>query len=78
MYEALRGSFGELRSMSAEPPTGLLASLQAIPANARRLDGVMTHVARNRKAYAGGAAAMVATGAVGLLLRSRSRRYAPA
>ena len=79
-YEALMGTLGGLRSVAAEPPARLLRSLQAIPAGGGRIEGVRTHLARNPRAYAGGAAAMVATGALGaaLVWRSRSRRYATA
>ncbi|MEA2459963.1 MAG: hypothetical protein QOH90_140 [Actinomycetota bacterium] len=78
-YESLQRSYAELRSVGAEPPVGLLATLQAIPENGSRLQNVRTHVARNRKAYAGGVAAVMATGLAGAVVwRSRARRVATA
>jgi anti-sigma factor RsiW len=78
-YETLLTTTAKLQTFVAEPPPGLMASLQAIPQARGRFDEVRTHVVRNRKAYAGGAAAMVATGLAGALVwRTRSRRLAHA
>jgi anti-sigma factor RsiW len=78
-YETLMTATAGLQTLAAEPPPGLLTTLRAIPQGRGRLDEVRTHVARNRKAYAGGAAAMVATGLAGALVwRTRSRRLAHA
>ena len=74
-YEALSAAFTGLRSAHQEPPPALVASLRELSQQQRRIDEVRTHVARNRKAYAGGAAAMV--GVAGALLW-RSRRLAHA
>ena len=76
-YESLLRSYQGLRTVTAEPPRGLLASLQTIPQERGRLDDLRTHVDRHRRAYAGAAAALVATGAAGAVLW-RSRRAATA
>jgi anti-sigma factor RsiW len=76
--ETYRSMLASLRSLEARPvdaPVGLVAKLIAIPREASRVDHVRSHVARNRAAYAGGAAAAVAVvGAAGALLwRNRER-----
>ena len=76
-YESLLRSYQGLRAVTAEPPRGLLTSLQAIPSAGGRLDEIRTHVNRHRRTYAGAAAALVATGAAGAVLW-RSRRAATA
>jgi anti-sigma factor RsiW len=78
-YESLGAGYSALTEVTSEPPPGLLKALQAIPESGGRLADVRTHVARNRKAYAGGVAAVVGAGLAGAALwRSRSRRYATA
>lgn len=74
-YEALLGAMSSLQSNVVETPLSLKASLLAIPEKAGSLDTVRAHVARNRNAYLGGAAAAVAVaGAAGAVLwRSRRR-----
>lgn len=78
-YESLRSGYAGLTALTSDPPPGLLRSLQAIPSGGRRLTDVRTHVARNQRAYAGGAAAVLGAGVAGAVLwRSRSRRFATA
>jgi len=76
-YETMLWGLSELSSQPAgDVPDGLLASLVEIPSRESRLDTVRAHVARNRKVYAGAAAAMVgvAGAAVGAaVLRNRGR-----
>jgi hypothetical protein len=79
-YESLLGAMASLETTVAEPPPGLRAALVAIPERNVSLDVVRAHLARNRNAYIGGAAATVAVaGAVGAALwRSRRRGLATA
>ena len=72
-YEMLNTSLAGLVHQTAEPPPGLLASLEAIPSRSSRVDRVVGHVERNRKVYVGaGVAVLGAAGAA--LWRNRSRR----
>jgi anti-sigma factor RsiW len=74
-YEALEGALVSMRGGVVEPPEGLRAALLQIPENAGRVEALRTHVARNRKKYAGAAA--LAAGALGAAaLRSRRHRTA--
>ena len=78
-YETMLWGLKELQAQPVEDvPAGLLASLVEIPNEESRLDVVKAHVARNRKVYAGAAAAVVgvAGAAVGaaVLKRGRSRK----
>lgn len=69
-YRELAGMLGDLRVTAAEPPPGLLQALLEAPRPRR--DVVVRHVARNRRAYAGGALALLgAAGAVAWAARSR-------
>ena len=77
-YETLRSSLSEMRFVRAEPPQHLLASLQSIPHTERSVERVRTHVARNRRAYAGGLAVAVVGAAGAALWRSRRSRLAAA
>jgi hypothetical protein len=78
-YETMLWGLGEMRSQPAgDVPAGLLASLVAIPNRETRIDVMKAHVARNRKVYAGAAAALVgvagaAVGAAALRNRGRSK-----
>jgi anti-sigma factor RsiW len=74
-YGELSGALSTLRSASIEPPPALRASLLAIPSEARRLDGLRSHVSRNKKTYAG--VLVAAAGAAGAAVW-RSRRAATA
>ena len=77
-YRELRTGLSELRSPTVEVPIELSQKLVAIPANENLVGTVRTHVARNRRAYVGGAAALAA-GVVGAAAwRLRSRRLATA
>jgi hypothetical protein len=83
-YEVLVGALGRLRGAPATPPPALLATLTDIPRSAGIIDtlewrtaGMRSHLARNRRAYLGGAVALV--GAAGAALwRTRARRLATA
>lgn len=77
-YETLRSSLGELKAVHAEPPAALFASLTAIPHSGHSVDRVRTHVARNRRAYAGGLAVAVVGAAGAALWRSRRSRLVAA
>jgi anti-sigma factor RsiW len=81
-YERLRDALADLREVTASPPAGLLASLEAIPREAGALQtlawragGVLGHVARNRAAYLGGLGLVAGATATALW---RSRRLATA
>ena len=77
-YESLRTNLVTMRDVHAEPPPELLSALNAIPREGPAATRVRTHIARNRRAYAGGLAVAVvgATGAA--LWRSRRSRLATA
>lgn len=76
-YETMLWGLGELKAQPAgEVPAGLFASLVEIPHRETKIDHMKAHVARNRKVYAGAAAALVgvAGAAVGTaVLRNRGR-----
>lgn len=74
-YGVLSNLLGDLRTMAVDPPPELLPALLRTPVARREV--VVRHVSRNRRAYAGGALALLgAAGAVALA--ARSRRVAPA
>jgi anti-sigma factor RsiW len=75
-YDSIVEVLGGLEMQIVEPPPGLVASLVAIPSQGGRVRSVHTHVARNRKAYAGGLAVLVAGAAGAAVLRRR--RLSPA
>ena len=74
-YDSMVELLGGLEMRTVEPPPGLARSLAAIPSEAGRVDSLRTHVARNRRAYLGGVAVVLA-GAAGAAL-VRRRRLAP-
>ena len=76
-YVALLAGLDELRSVSVEPPAGLVASLATIPSTHSPIEVVRGHVARNRAAYAGGVA-VAAMGVAGALLLKRRSKLLPA
>jgi anti-sigma factor RsiW len=76
-FDSLVELLGGLELHTAEPPPGLVASLAAIPQQAGRVATLRTHVARNRRAYLGGAAVVLA-GAAWAAVLQRRRRIAPA
>ena len=75
-YRSLVTDLGALTERPLDPPAYLVASLKAIPETDRsRVAALRKHVARNRSAYAGGAAvALLGAGAAVW----RSRRAATA
>ena len=76
-YEEMSGALSALSTTAAEPPPALRASLLSIPSETRRLEGLRSHVSRNRKTYAG--VLVAAAGAAGAAAwRSRRGRLAPA
>jgi anti-sigma factor RsiW len=81
-YETILWGLSELKAQPAdEVPAGLLASLLDIPNRESTIDVVKAHVARNRKVYAGAAAAVVgvagaAVGAAALRKGRRKSRWA--
>ena len=76
-YEALAGGLSRLRSVTADAPPSLKPALVSIPVSDNRVEAVRTHVARNRRTYAGAAAVAIA-GAAGALAWWSRRRLAPA
>ncbi len=74
-YEEITRVLADSRAHTVDPPRSLVMALKEIPQREHRLGQVRDHLARNRAAYAGGAA--VALGAVGALLW-KSRRQGPA
>ncbi len=76
-YESLTASLGSLTTATATPPRSLLPALVAIPQRASNAAKVRRHVRRHRNEYIGGAI-LVAGAAGAALLRTRSRRLAPA
>ncbi len=77
-YEGLRSVLSDMKFVHAEPPPELLATLTSIPHSERRVERVRTHVARNRRAYAGGLAVAVVGAAGAAFWRSRRSRLAAA
>ena len=76
-YSLLGSQLKGLASETVQPPAHLYRALVDIPASLSRQEQLKTHLTRNKKAYAGGAA--VVLGAVGAALwRSRSRSHATA
>lgn len=75
-YESLRSGLATMRDVHAEPPAELLATLTAIPSHGAAGTRVRTHIARNRRAYAGGLAVAVVGAAGAALWRSRRSRLA--
>ncbi|MDQ3879235.1 MAG: hypothetical protein M3290_12935 [Actinomycetota bacterium] len=69
-YEQLLVALDGLRPATIEPPAGLKANLISIPESLGTVDTVRSHVMRNRRLYAGGAA-LAAAGAAALLVRHR-------
>ena len=76
-YEALAGGLSRMHAVTAEPPPSLKPALLSIPVADNRVEAVRTHVARNRRTYAGAAAVAIA-GAAGALAWWSRRRLAPA
>ena len=76
-YEALAGGLSRMHAVTAEPPPTLKPALLSIPVADNRIEAVRTHVARNRRTYAG-AAAVALAGAAGALAWLSRRRLAPA
>jgi anti-sigma factor RsiW len=59
-YVALAGSLASMSEITVDVPPDLSQRLFAIPSESSRLGVVKEHVARNRNAYLGGAAAALA------------------
>ena len=76
-YQEMSAGLHSLIDHASEPPVELLPALLAIPDADNAVIAVKTHVARNRRAYLGGAAVVVVGAAGAALWRSR-RRLAPA
>jgi anti-sigma factor RsiW len=73
-YGEMLGSLSMMRTTISQPPPGLRASLVAIPDGDKRVEKVVTHIARNRRAYAGGLAVAVMGAAGAALWHSRRMR----
>lgn len=76
-YDALSGSLASLSTQTAQPPAYLYRRLVDIPRTLSRPEKVRTHLTRNKKAYAGGAAVLLGAAAA-VLWRSRARGPATA
>ena len=72
-YEDMGRSLRALSAVHPEPPADLLPTLMAIPDADTAVVAVRSHVMRNRKAYLGGAAVLVAGAAGAALWRSKRR-----
>ena len=77
-YGSLLGDLAAMKQTVVAPPAGLRASLVAIPDADRRVEKVVTHLSRNKRAYAGGLAVAVVGAAGAALWRSRKMRPAAA
>src|SRR3712207_3411263 len=55
-YDELLDGLAAMRSVAIEPPAGLDRWLAEIPNTHNRLEQVREHLARNKRAYAGGVA----------------------
>lgn len=77
-YQTLMASLKALESRTLEPTAGLLETLIRIPSDAGRIDVLRVHVARNRRAYTGGAVVALAGAAGAALWQVRRHRLAAA
>jgi anti-sigma factor RsiW len=77
-YQELRSSLATMRTIGAEPPSDLLPALYAIADPETRIAVVKTHLARNKKTYAGVAVAIAGAAGAALWRSRSSRRLAPA
>ena len=77
-YRMLMSALEGLESRGLEPSAGLLETLVRIPIDAGRIDALRIHVARNRRAYAGGAVVAIAGAAGAALWQARRHRLAAA
>jgi anti-sigma factor RsiW len=76
-YRTMSAGLGALPAVGIDPPPGLKAALVAIPSQSGKLQGVRSHLSRNKKTYAG--VAVAAAGAAGAALwRNRRHRLATA
>ncbi|MDQ3985074.1 MAG: zf-HC2 domain-containing protein [Actinomycetota bacterium] len=76
-YEVLTDSLGALALARARVPEDLTRSLYSIPEQAGVVEGVRSHLSRNRATYLGGAAVALA-GAGAAVWTLRARRLAAA
>jgi anti-sigma factor RsiW len=76
-YERLLSGMRKLSFETVDPPVDLLGTLKMIPADSTKVEEVRRHVARNRRAYAGGVAVALA-GAAGVAIFQRRRRVVTA
>lgn len=72
-YTELKQGLRSLEPVPFDAPAGLKRALVAIPTRGGRVGEVRTHVARNRRAYLGGAAILVAGAAGAAVWRTRGR-----
>lgn len=70
-YSSLKAALAGLAETTVEPPADLLPALYAIPTAGSRTDVVRTHLARNRRAYASGAAALAGAAVAAAVYRRR-------
>jgi anti-sigma factor RsiW len=77
-YDELLDGLALMRTVAVEPPAGLDRWLVEIPNTLNRLDQVRDHVARNKRAYAGGVAVAVLGAAAAALWQTRRARPVPA
>jgi hypothetical protein len=77
-YETLGDNLRALSSTTVEVPADLMHKLVAIPDGTNPIENVVTHVARNRRAYLSGAAVAVAGAATAALWQRRRHRLATA
>jgi anti-sigma factor RsiW len=76
-YDSMAELLAGLEMRTEEAPPGLLDSLVAIPSQTGRVQVLRGHVARNRRAYLGGVAVVLA-GAAGAAVLQHRRRVATA
>jgi anti-sigma factor RsiW len=73
-YDELLDGLALMRSVAVEPPAGLDRWLAEIPNTQDRLDQVRDHLARNKRAYAGGLAVAVLGATAAALWQTRRAR----
>ena len=77
-YNSLLDGLAELRSVTADPPPALSRALVTIPTGGGPTDLVRTHIARNRRRYAGGIAVAVVGAGAAAMWKTRRSRLVPA
>ena len=77
-YNSLLDGLADMRAVAVDPPPMLSRALIAIPSNGNKVEQVRTHLARNRRRYAGGVAVAVLGAAGAAVWKTRKSRLVTA